>query len=463
MVAAWDRRDAGERARVEALVLARWLPAAVTAAPFHAARTGGELDDRTLADRTGLRQLIPHRERDVLAAAGGGASLVLRPTEGQIKATADDAVIRRIARAIGRDGREGQRDAIVEEYRPLTLHRGGVSGELLIASSRSDLDRLHRTGARAAAVLGLGDEDVVTSLVPTGPSLAHLAVTHLAAGAGLTAWHPRGAGVDLATAARAVAEVPTTVVVVTLDDAGELPAALRAGRVRLGGVHTVVTVGPPPDDEVRGALQDAFETVGADVRIRALWGPAAGRTLWAECGPGSGLHTYPDLEVLEVLDPLAGTPTDGDGDLTVTSAGWNGSALVRFQTGAWVEPLATEPCPRCERTVPRIVGDVVEHAWELAVDLGQGAPGSVDLRGVAVVAATTPGVSAWRAELRSATATVPRDRLVVEFAGGGRDVDAVRERLTAATGLEPELRTGLEEVEVAAAVDRVGGILADLR
>ncbi len=462
MVAAWDRRDAAARTRVERSVLSRWLPAAVTAAPFHADRVG-ELDDRTLGDRDGLRQLAPCRERDVRAAPGGGASLVLRPTEGQIKATADDAVIRRIARAIRRDGRDGERDAIVEEYRPLTLHRGGPDGELLVASSRADLDRLHRAGARAAAVLGLRHDDVVTSAVPAGPTLDHLVVTHLAAGAGLTALHARGVGDTMDRVAAATAEVPTTVLVVPIEDATPLAAALQGARVDLRRVHTVVTVGPPPQDDERGALQDAFDRLGADVRIRALWGPSSGRTLWAECGPGTGLHTYPDLEVLEVLDPLAGTPTDGDGDLTLTSAGWNGSALVRFQTGAWVEPLDTDPCPRCSRTVPRIVGEVVPHAWELPADIGGGRVGHVDLRGVAVVAATARGVTAWRAELRGPTPRIPRDRLMVEFAGGDRDAPTLSDRLEQATGLVPELQVGLPEGDIVDASERVGGALADRR
>lgn len=463
MVAPWDQRDASARARVEGAVLARWLPAVVTAAPFHAARAG-DRDDRTLTDRTGLRRLAPMRERDVLAAPGGGASLVLRPTEGQVKATADDAVIRRIARAIGRDGRDGQRDAIVEEYRPLTLHRGGADGRLLIASSRADLDRWHRTGSRAAAVLGLRDDDVLLSAVPSGPSLAHLSVMHLAAGAGMTALHARGALVDLAGIAAAAGEVPTTVVAVPMAEAEALAAAFATRRTEMRAVHTVVVIGPPPDDAVRGAIQDAFQRAGADVRVRALWGPSAGRTMWAECAVGSGLHTYPDLEVLEVLDPLDGTPTEGDGDLTVSSAGWNGTALVRFQTGAWVEPLVADgPCPGCGRTVPRLVGEIIPHAWELPVDVGNHRQDHVDLRGVGAVVAGLPGPPTWRAELRGPTDRVPRDRLVVELSGGGRDTSQTMARLERATGLAPELHTELSFSDIADAIAQVGGQLADRR
>ena len=78
---------------------------------------------------------------------------------------------------------------------------------------------------------------------------------------------------------------------------------------------------PISAEEVNKAKARA-RNAGADVAVRHLWGPADGRALWAECDEGSGLHTYPDLEVLEVLDPITGEPTEVDGDLTVTTSGW---------------------------------------------------------------------------------------------------------------------------------------------
>jgi hypothetical protein len=463
LAAPWDRRTPAEQHRLEAATLSRWSSAVLAAAPFHAQRAG-DLGAGSITDRRSLQRLAPTRERDLLADAPGGASAVLRPTEEQVKATADDGVLAGIARAIRRDGAEGKRDAIVQAYRPVQLHRGGATGELLIASSRTDLDRFHRAGARAAAVLGFRGDDVVVSAVPAGPTLDHLGVVHLAAGAGLTALHARGAGDELASVAVAAGRLPTTVLVVRIEEAAALAAAATDAAVDLSGVRTVVAVGPPPPADDRERLTAAYAAVGADVRVRAVWGPSVGRSLWAECAEGvHGLHTYPDLEVLEVLDPLTGTPTEGDGDLTLTSLGWHGTALVRFQTGAWVDPLATEGCPGCGRTVPRIVGDVVPHAWELPVALGSGRRGTVDLRGVAAVAAATPRVGSWRAELVGPAAGGDGDRLLVEFAGPAVDVRDVERRLEAASGMPAELTAGLSDGEVSAAIDAAGGALVDAR
>jgi hypothetical protein len=461
VVAPWDRRRADETARLERQALARWLPTVLAAAPFHADRSA-DLDDGPLDGRAGLQRLAPTRERDLLADAPGGASAVLRPTEAQVRATADGTVLGAVARAIGRDGAHGKRDALVHEYRPLQLHRAGVTGELLVASSRSDLDRMHRAGARTAAVLGLGADDVVVSAVPAGPTLAHLGVVNVAAGAGLTAFHARGAADGLDVVVAATRLLSPTVLVVEFAEVLGLARRLADATPGLETLRTVVTVGPPPAEDERARIEAALRRVRREVRVRALWAPEAGRSLWAECAPGTGLHTYPDLELLEVLDPMTGAPTDGDGDLTLTSLGWHGTALVRFQTGAWVDPLVTErPCPRCHRTVPRIVGEIEPHAWEVPV--GSAAGGHVDLRGVAAALTARDGVDTWRAEVQ--VAEDGADRLLVEVGGTPRDGgdDDLADDIARAAGLRPVVRTGLTVAAIHGAVAEVGGQLADTR
>jgi hypothetical protein len=464
VVAAWDRRERSTRERVERLTLARWLPAVVAAAPFYAARDGGT-DERALTDRSGLRNLPPIRSRDLLAAPGGAASAVLAPTEAQVEAAADRGALRRISRAIGRDGPEGKRAAIVQEYRPLLLLRAGPDGELLVASSRSDLDRMHRAGARAAAVLGLRDDDVVVSVVPAGPTLDHHGVIHLAAGAGLTALHARGAGEGPDVVVDAVRRLPPSVLVVPLAEAAIVADELRTAGADLASVTTVVVVGPPPDAALREAITAAFHAAGTGaVRVLALWGPTGARSPWAECAPGTGLHTTADLELLEVLDPMTGQVTDGDGDLTVTTMGWNGTALVRFQTGTWTDPSRDgDPCPVCGRTVPRLLGELVPHAWELPVATGTSSVGHVDLRGIAAVVAREAGVTRWRAELHGPNGSVPRDRLLVEVAGKPRDDRRMTAAIGAAAGLTPELTTGSTDAQVQATISELGGQLVDRR
>jgi hypothetical protein len=463
----WDRRSLEEQARVEALMLGRWLPVATGAAPhWHREVDAAGRRPAEMTDRGDLQRLRPSREADLLTAGAGAAGTVMRPSEDHVKAHGGGELLSRVATAIRRDGSDGKRDVLLEEYQPLQLHRAGADRRVLVASSRSDLDRLHRAGARAARVLGLTDQDVVLDAVPVGPTLASIGVTHLAQGASITALHARGHGDDLGTVAAAARLLPVTVLTVPLEDAVRLGRTLAGARVELRRLRRIITLGPPPDEDTRGEIAGAFTAVGANADVRALWGPDLGRSLWAECAEGHhGLHTTPDLEVLEVVDPMTGQPTDADGDLTITSLGWHGTVLLRVQTGAWVDAPTQAPCPGCGRTVPRLVGETVERAWQLPLTADGWATRHVDLRGVPAVLASTTGVAAWRAELRGPNDRVPRDRLIVEVAGelSRTERTGLEQRLEDACGVAPHLTVGVHRDEVERTVQELGGVFADLR
>jgi hypothetical protein len=467
VTAPWDQRPAAEQARVESLTLARWLPVAASAAPLWERRASGAgLVGRELTTRADLERLRPAREADLLADGPGAPGAVLRPSEEQVKAHGDGGLLSRMASAVRREGGEGKREVLLREYQPIELHRAGADREVLVASTRSDLDRVHRAGARAARVLGLDDRDVLLDAVPAGPTLDSLGLAHLAQGASITGLRARGHGDDLAAVAAAARLLSATVLAVPLDDAVPLAHALADARVRLGRLRRIVTVGPTPDADTRGEIAAAFAVIGADADVRALWGPSLGRSLWAECAEGHhGLHTTPDLEVLEVVDPMTGRPTDADGDLTITTMGWHGTALLRVQTGTWVDPLDTGPCPGCGRTVPRIVGEVAPEAWQLPMTIDGWRTRHVDLRGVPAVLASTSGVTAWRAELRGPGDRVPRDRLVVEVAGEVTHAErtGLEQRLEEACGVVPHLTVGVHRHEIDRAVAELGGVFADLR
>ena len=467
MSAPWDQRSLEEQARVTDLTLARWLPTVTSAAPFWSRRVAADgVEPRSLTSCSALTGLPPVREADLVADAPGAPGTVLLPSEDDVKSFAGSDVLRGIATAIRREGPTGKRTVLLREYQPVDLRRAGVEAGVVVASARSDLDRANRVGARAAALLGLDDRDVLLSAVPAGPTLAAFRVAHLAQGASITALHARGHDEDLAAVARATRLLPVTVLVVAVEEAVHLAKTLQGARLPMGRLRRVVTYGPPPDEALRLEIEEAYGGLGPKVDVRALWGPEFGRTLWAECTHGThGLHTMPDLEFLEVLDPMTGEPTEGDGDLTLTSLGWHGTGLVRVQTGTWVDPLRLEPCPGCARTVPRLVGEMAAGAWQLPITDDSWRQRYVDLRGVPAVLAHTGGVRAWRVELRGPDDRVPRDRLIVEVAG---DLDrsartGLEQRLERACGIAPHLVAGVHPDEVRRSIDQLGGVFADLR
>lgn len=472
MTAPWDQRPAREHERVAALGLAQWLPAATSFSGYWADRSRQVgLEPGAASSREDLARFPTTHEADLRGAGGpGGPALLMRPTQQQVKARASSSSLLQIASAIRREGNEGQRRTVLEEYKPVHVHRGGADDDLAIASSRSDLDRMHRCGARAAAVLGLDDADYLVNAVPSGPRLEWWGVYHLALGASILALHSRGAGDQLERVLDSFDLVPTTVVAVRTDEAVELAALMVEYGVEAPRVHTVVTVGPPPDDRTRTEIREAWQAAGAtenDLVVRALYAPPEARTLWAEPRQEpTGLVTYPDLEVLEVVDALSGEPSGGAGDLVLTTLGWHGTALLRFQTGVLVGGLETDPCPASGITTPRIVGDVVEQAWQPVITAPDGAQRHFDFRTAGVLIAETPGVEAWRIELRGPTQKVRHDRVLVELAGevDDRDRETLVERLDVAAGSPPhDLAVVADPLVIEQAIGKHGSPFLDRR
>lgn len=470
MTSAWDGRSPREQRRIRRLVLAEWVPAVAAYSPYWASRIAAAVPDpRDVDSLKALRRLPPVRERDVAGAGGPGApALVLRPTGEQVKGAAPGGMLWRLAAAIRSGGADAVAEILLREFKPIHLHRAGRTGDLLVAYSRSDLDRLHRTGARAARVLGLTPGDNLVSALPPGPCLPFWGVYHLGLGSSMLAAHPRSTGGGLGAAASGFRLLPATAVAVTPEEAEDLAGLVARAGGDLRYLHTVVVVGPPPAPDRRGAIAHAWEAAGAPsgVRVRAAWAPSEGRALWAECAEGgsdAGLHTYPDLEVLEVLDAATGSPVEGGGDLTLTSAGWNGTALLRYRTGDWVEALATGPCPACGRTVPRLTGEVVPGAWQSSLRGARGAV-PVDLRGVPAALSGVPDLVAWHLELRPApSAPDSEDELLVELTGTVEDPHDLADRIAEAAGLRPRLAVLADEVPITRRVEELGSPFADLR
>lgn len=459
----WDRRSAAVQQRVVKEAVAAWAPLALSSAPAWTRRAAAV--DLAPADATTveqLRRLPPVRPLDLVSDDDpGGADLVMRPTEDQFKAHGSSSALRNVLDRLRRRGQDGRARALLEEYKPIHLHDAGL---LTVASSRTDLDRLHRCGARAAAVLGLDTSDYLLGAVPPGPTLEFWGVRHLALGASILAVHARTADGDLARVRAALDLVPATAVAVPPDDAVAL-AGVMAGAPGTAAIRRVVLVGPPPTDAVRDQVVAAWRDAGAsdDVRALALWAPPQARALWAEPDDGTpGLVTYPDLDLVECVDPLTGRTTNGPGDLTITSLGWHGTVLVRLQTGVLVDGVASTEAGG--RTVPRVLGAPEPAAWDVRVALRDG-PRVVDLRGAAMVLAAAEDVTAWRVEVPD-RAGLAHDRLLVEAAGpidGTRavELDAALGAAIGAPLTQLVVRADPEQVERRA--EAAGGVFADLR
>jgi hypothetical protein len=358
---AWDRRPTSQLAKQrEAAVRTQVVDAVAPFSPFWRARLkslGRTATQSSTLD--GLSQLPAVGERDVCPDGdpAGAAALVLQAGESGFALHAQGPVLRRaLARRLARPGT--YRAVVEADTRPTSYVWAGQGLRFPVASTRSDLDLVARAGARLWQLLGLTSADVVVSGLPTLPTASVQALQLGALGAGAPLLAPGDDVDDLAAALKlvpvTVLALPSATAATTLDDLDDLGVDLSA-------LTTLLLVGAPYDDE-RAGVRAALTRIGVPDRclVLAAHVPDGHRLAWAECRESAGrtgLHTYPDLDLVQMVDPETGEAADrGAREVVVTQLGFRGTALLRWRTGDVADNVTADPCPSCGRTVPRVVG-----------------------------------------------------------------------------------------------------------
>lgn len=433
----WDRRTLAQQASDQQASLRSQLVDAVGPfSPFWRERfkSLGTTAAQAAADLTALP---PVGERDVCPDGDprGAAALVLQAGESGWALHAEGPRLRKaLARRVARPS---SYSATVEaDTRPTSFVFAGLGLQYPVASTRHDLDVVARAGARLWQVLGLTRDDVLVAAMPPEASATYQGLSLAALGAGSPALFP---GDEPDEVAAALQLVPATVLALHTDTAPDTLDDLDEAGAALGSVATVLLVGAPSEDE-RAAVREALVRAGVTARVLAVHVPEGHRLLWGECAEGGGLHTYPDLEVVQLVDAETGEPSDGQGpaEVVLTQLGMRGSALLRWRTGDLADALETAPCP-CGRTVPRLVG-VRRHALVPLLALRSGHQG-VDLRGLAGALDGRADLADWRVVV-GASPRHDHDEVVVHVVPReGEDATdvavAVARDVRAAAGLLP--------------------------
>jgi hypothetical protein len=175
----------------------------------------------------------------------------------------------------------------------------------------------------------------------------------------------------------------------------------------ISSLTTLLLVGAPTDAE-REATRQALVAAGATkVLVLGVHAPSGARVLWGECrmsatAVSGGYHTYPDMDVVQLLDPETGeASTAPGGELVLTQLGFRGSALLRWRTADLVEgELGSGKCPACGRIVPRVPSTIRRRALVASYQPNTGQQAHVDFRGLAGALVGRADVADWRALLR---------------------------------------------------------------
>lgn len=350
---AWDRLSTSALRKLQDRLVAQQVQHIVGPfSPYWKARLA-ELgrSPASIGSATALETLPAAGERDIApdGSPAGMARLVVQASEGGFVLHAKGPTVRRALR-LRLTARDAYARLIAQETRPTSYVWSGLGFRYPVASTRADLDVLARAGARLWAIAGLTAEDSLLSAVPVASTTEHLALTYAAMAAGAPALFP---GADMSALVSAARLAAPTVIAAPSRHAADVLTGLAEADVSMSTVRTVLLVGAPTPEQ-----RSAVAARVPEAAVLAVHAPAGARVLWAECRAGgvdAGFHTYPDLDLVQLVDPDSGEAAAAGGEVVLTQLGMFGSALLRWRTadltGAAIDDTR---CPGCGRRVPRV-------------------------------------------------------------------------------------------------------------
>jgi phenylacetate-CoA ligase len=374
-------------------------------------------------------------------------SVVLQPTPERMK---DARLSLRLKQMNTRltQGKKGYSAWLDMEFKPIHYHFtiGRTALPTPVLYTAYDLRRMREAGRRLFELMELSREDMIINAFPFAPHLAFWMTYFAAEAAAVPALHT-GGGRILGTyrILEALERLGATVLTATPSYAYHLlRLAAREGR-DLSALHTLIMGGDRLPAGLKGKIQELLGKVGAEkAAVASTYGFTEGRVAWSECRAsalskeeGSGYHLFPDMEVIEIIDPESGYRLDAgeDGEIVYTGLDWRGSVLLRFRTGDLVKGgLDLSPCPYCGRSLPRLGQEITRTSDYKEFELTKLKGTLVDLNAFYPLLSGHKDVMEWQLEIR-------------KHNDDPYDLDELYLHVTAAEGMSRDyLEKGLREL-----------------
>lgn len=316
-----------------------------------------------------------------------------------------------ILRALLR-GRKAVADGFENEFRPifLTSTTGRSADPVPFLYTNHDLANLQLAGERVFGVCGARREDKLLNMFPYAPHLAFW-LTHYGSTAFGVFTASTGGGKVMGTEGQlrflrkirpdVLIGIPTFVYHVLHQAADE--------GVRCENLRRIVLGGEKVPDGMRLKLRNLALELGArEIDVVTTYGFTEAKMAFAECPvpvdqTPSGYHLYPDLGVVEVVDPKTGDPVPNGqpGEIVFTPLDSRGTVVLRYRTGDYIDGgLTYEACPHCGRQMPRLAGKISRSSAFKEVQLDKIKGTLVDFNELEHVLDDAPNVGAWQIELR---------------------------------------------------------------
>ncbi len=321
---------------------------------------------RTIAD---LRRIPFTTKVDIAPTADNPTrhlDLVLQPDAEKIRAFAPKSKLLGLALTRLLHGAKAAEQQVRNEYGPLqvifTTGRTALPTQFVYAIG--DMDRFYRVGRRLMDVFGIEGDNRCLNMFPFAPHLAFWQTFAVGMAGGTLTLHT-GGGKVMGTAGNIMAlnRMQPHVIMGVPGYIYHLLRQADSEGIKLSQLHTIALGGERVPIPLKARLGEICAHMGRpDVRVHSVYGFTESRQCWAECKPPDaetsyGFHTYPELDVFEIVNPESGEPVaPGErGELVYSTLEGRGSCVLRYRTGDIAETgIVYDPCPGCGRVVPRI-------------------------------------------------------------------------------------------------------------
>ena len=308
-------------------------------------------------------------------------------------------------------GKDYLKKSLERQYKPifLTATTGTTQSPVSFLYSDYDLGNLSRSGYRLLEVFGGKGDIRAVNIFPYAPHLAFWQ-TFYAAVCHNDFMLSTGGGKVMGTQGNieAICKVKPNFLIGVPGYLYHLVRAAKEQGKDFSFLEKIVLGASAVPAGFKEKLAEILSGMGVrKLSVMGTYGFTEAKCAWGECpteiGISSGYHTYPDMEIFEVIDPESGAARkEGeDGELVYTALDARGSAVVRYRTGDLVKGgISYQPCPYCQRTVPRINSQIYRASNIKDLKLSKLKGTLVNLSYFGEILEAEKGVEEWQIEVR---------------------------------------------------------------
>ncbi|MEM9079181.1 MAG: AMP-binding protein [Verrucomicrobiota bacterium] len=328
------------------------------------------------------------------------------------------------------------------EFRPsfMTSTTGRSTAPVPFLYTDHDIQNLKLAGLRAIEMGDAQSDERILNMFPYAPHLAYWLVYHAAREANMFCVGTGGGKVMGTTGNLGLIErlKPAILVGMPTFVYHVLHQAVEEKK-RFEGIRVLVLGGEKVAEGTRRKLIELCGMLGSeDVKVISTYGFTESKQAWPEAPisraeESSGFFTYPDLGIVEVIDPETGQvqPEGVGGEVVFTPLDARGTVVLRYRTGDFIEHgLQYSECPITGMTAPRLVGRISRVSDRRSMRFQKVKGTIIDFSELENLLDDTPGMGTYQIELRKKNNDpLAMDELVIHAVADGREESVLKKTL----------------------------------